>query len=362
MRVMHLCVAGFGLGLLTACSPLNTLTYGGVYKLREHVVMRDEPTTPHAWDCAKDFRFNQALDDARALPWLHSLLILQGGDLVGEYYASGFNEHSVFNIKSASKSIIALTTMQAIEAGDLGRLDTRILDYKPERCGPSAPGFEAMTIGDLLSMSGGLDDRENVDFGIWTTSDWLCAAYETPLKAQPGEAFSYSTAQTFLIGAALESLDQKPLHNVLEDRLLSHLDIQIEGWAEGPEGTGFGGSQLWLTARDMALIGQVVLNDGQYQGEQLITKAGLDSLTTARFDTHWGDREYAMGWWRGEISGQAYILAAGFGGQYIYIFKDLDLVIVTTASTPILSPLGPRTEDLEDLIAREILAHLIAAD
>lgn len=337
------------------------LVNGPVYLAREHTVQADDPPPPFAWRIVPDDSLNVFEERVLALGWAESLLVAQYGSLRLETYAVGRTAQTPANIKSVSKSLLAVLLGQIVDEGHLEGLDQFVEDFRPARCGSHASDqARVITLAHLLSMSAGYDYNESGDYRILASDDWICAAYAIPVTAQPGAQFRYGTNQSLMLAHVLETATGESVEDLFERELLRPMSIGLRGWAEAPEGTFFGGTQMRMTPRDLAAFGQLVLQQGHWNGTPLVSEGWMRRMLTPRFPAVWGDRGYALGWWVGELAGERYWLASGYGGQTLLILPGLQAVIVVTADTPLLRDVSGRHETLISLVETTLMPELTA--
>ena len=301
--------------------------------------------------------FRAARDDAAALPQLRSLLVSQGGRLTLEHYARGNRAERLANIKSASKSIISTLVGIAIARKLIRGVDEPIVRWFPElRKDPDARK-QAITIGDLLSMRSGLESTSGDRYGTWVGSrNWVRYALDRPMVSDPGTSMEYSTGTSHILSAILTKVTKTSTHQFASDALARPLGISLARWPRDPQGIYFGGNEMLMTPRQMVKVGELYLNRGRVRGRQVVPADWVETScvprTRSRFDP---DREYGYGWWIQDFAGHRGCFAWGFGGQYIFVFRDSALVIVVTSSTAVSDDRWGYRRQLFDLIERRIL-------
>lgn len=138
--------------------------------------------------------------------------------------------------------------------------------------------------------------------------------------------------------------------------LFEPLDIRHAAWSPSPEGHSMGHIGLYLTSRDMAKFGQCCLDGGQWQGKPVIPETWLKQALTPQVKGYPAFGDYGFQWWTGIQNGSVYALAHGHGGQQIYLFPQLDAVVVFTADSKVSRWKNPRV-----LLERHILDTLKSA-
>lgn len=303
-----------------------------------------------------------ALPDARAaaaaLPALHSLLVSRRGDLLLEYYAPNQSRTRLANIKSASKSIIAMLVGIAIEQKLIKSLDQPIAAYFPELKKDPEPRKQSITIEQLLTMRSGLESTSGENYGTWVGSrNWVRFALARPLVSAPGTDMQYSTGTSHLLSAILTKVTKSSTHAYAQRVLAGPLGFTLARWPRDPQGIHFGGNEMLMTPRQMLAIGELWRRRGETEGgRRILPAAWVDAscvpVTRSIYDP---DRLYGRGWWIQTIGGHQACFAWGFGGQYIFVFRELDTVIVVTSSTARSDERFDYRRRLFDLVATHIL-------
>ena len=279
--------------------------------------------------------FASARAAAAGLPRMHSLLVSQGGRLALEYYAPGHREARLANIKSASKSVISALVGIAIARGLLPGVDEPIVRWFPELRKDADPRKRSITIEDLLTMRSGLASTSGAQYGRWVTSrNWVQSALSRPMVSDPGTSMEYSTGTSHVLSALITKVSGRSTHDFASEVLARPLGITLARWPRDPQGIYFGGNDMLMTPRQMIAFGELYLNRGAAGGRQIVPAAWVETSCTPRTRSRWDpDREYGYGWWIQAFGGHRACFAWGFGGQYIMVFADLDLVVAVTSST-----------------------------
>lgn len=303
--------------------------------------------------------FSRAVAEAQEMPRLHSLLVSHGGELVIEEYFNGRSPQRPANVKSVSKSIMSALVGIAIDQGHIESLDQPISDYYAERLNGDPTGYkQRITIGNLLSMQAGLETTSFYNFGAWVLSDdWVSFALDQPVQAPPGTRMLYSTGNTHLLSDILTAATGKSTLQFARETLAQPLGFTLNGWTRDPNGVYFGGNNMELTPRQMLAFGEMYMNGGQANGRQIVPRewveTSLHPKVRSRRNT---DRQYGYGWWMLDMAGVPTTYAWGFGGQFILLAKDLDMVVVTTSSSEPGDTRRAHTRALYDLLEEQIIA------
>lgn len=297
---------------------------------------------------------------AERLPRLHSLLIHQHGELVYEQYFNGRNASQADNMKSASKSVISALAGIALQRGDITAVDQPIADYFPELSAneSEAPAKRAITIEHLLTMEAGLESTSNRNYGRWAMSDnWVEFALAQPMVGELGEDMIYSTGSTHLLSAIIERASGMSALAYARRYLTDPLGINITYWSQDPQGVYFGGNNMEMRPRDMLRFGLLYLNEGEWNGKQILSPEWVAQSHTAHADSPRGQgRHYGYGWWLRDLAGMQVPLAWGYGGQLVFVVKPLDLVVVATADSQPGNGRSRHLRAIYDLVETHILA------
>jgi CubicO group peptidase (beta-lactamase class C family) len=304
--------------------------------------------------------FSAARAAASALPNLHSLLISHRGRIAFEYYAPKQAATRLANIKSASKSIIATLVGIAIERRLIPGLRETIVRWFPELRKDPDKRKAAITIEDLLTMRSGLESTSGGSYGTWVSSrNWVRYALERPMVSDPGTSMEYSTGTSHLLSAILTRASGKSTHQFANEVLARPLGFSLARWPRDPQGIYFGGNEMLMTPRQMVTFGELYLNRGRARGRQIVRPEWIDTSCVPRTRSRWDPtREYGYGWWIQDFGGHRACFAWGFGGQYIFVFRDLELVVAVTSSTTVSDERFGYRDQLFELLETHVLPRV----
>ena len=304
--------------------------------------------------------FSSARAVATALPQLHGLVISHRGRLAFEYYAPGHRAGGFANIKSASKSIISTLVGIAIERRLIPTLETPIVRWFPELRRDPDKRKQLITIENLLTMRSGLQSTSGENYGRWVSSrNWVRHALDRPMISDPGTTMEYSTGTSHILSAILTKASGRSTHQFATDLLARPLGIQLARWTRDPQGVFLGGNEMMMTPRQMLTFGELYLNRGRAGKRQVVPAEWVDTSCVPRTRSRWDpDREYGYGWWIQDFGGHRACFAWGFGGQYIFVFRSLDLVVAITSSTTMSEERRGYRRQLFDLLETHILPQV----
>lgn len=332
-----------------------------------------------ASDTAFDPAALKALDTRLAdgsLKQLTSVMVVQRGQPVYERYFNGADARTLHDVRSATKSVTALLAGAAIDRGLLPGVQDRVYDRFPEFTAAHRvdPRLRATTLADLLTMSSlwECDDENPFSTGneerMYVTERWLDFALALPVKGYApwmrkpadsphGRAFAYCTAGSFVVGAVVERATGKPLSEFAAQALERPLGIERSQWNRSPEGIGMGGGGTRYRTRDLAKFGQLVVDQGRWQGKQVISAGYIAAMTSVQAQAN-DESEYGYQWWRMHVQVDGRDVAAwamsGNGGNYVFAVPERQLVVTITSTA--YNQRNGHTQSRE--IFRELLAAL----
>ncbi len=235
-------------------------------------------------------------------------------------------------IYSHTKSFVSTAAGMAVDEGKL-QLDTRLMDLFPEYASVvTDERVYQITLRDLLTMSSGFGGSFLMHEGRRRGEgfpDYLAYMLAKPVVHTPGERFVYSNADTHLVGCMVQRAVGEPLIAYLYRKLFAPMGIGYPAWECDPNGTGFGGSGLYLTLENMAKLGVLYLQDGIWQGQRLlshdwVTMAGTKQIATGA-DSLWGGGYGFQFWTIGQQEGA--FRADGAYGQFSLILPKSNCVV-----------------------------------
>ncbi len=266
-----------------------------------------------------------------------SSVVIKNGYIVHETYYGSYDETHRRNIFSCTKSFVSTLVGIALAEGHINSLDDHVMDFFSDRTIANMDSRkEAITIEHLLTMTDGFDWPEHPygsgsPFNQMTSSlDWVQFVLDRPMAHDPGEEWNYNSGSSHLLSTIVNITTGQYAHEYAEDKLFGPLGITHYDWGKDPDDNAFGGASLRLTPRDMAKLGFLFLNDGTWDGAQIVPAEWVETATSS-MELLNTERGYGYQWWtHPTFSGYS---ARGYLGQFIYVFPELDLVTVFTAST-----------------------------
>ena len=303
--------------------------------------------------------FGGAIGAAESMPRMRSLLISRHGELNLERYFNGATPRNIGNVKSVSKSVLSALVGIAIEQGYIDGLEQPIGDYFAARLSTRNDSPKTrITIEDLLTMQSELETTSNRNYGAWVlSSNWVDFALRQPLQLPPGQIMEYSTGNTHLLSAILTQATGMSTLEYAREVLAEPLGFRLAPWPRDPQGIFFGGNDMEMTPRQMVEFWELYLNGGRANGAQIVPADWVaESLRPRATSTRGNDRYYGYGWWIRDMAGLKTPYAWGYGGQFIVLVPELDMVVVTTSSSNHGPDRRAHTERIYDLMEHQVIA------
>ncbi|MCG8353585.1 MAG: beta-lactamase family protein [Chloroflexales bacterium] len=297
---------------------------------------------------------------------IDSLSVYRNGYLIADLYFNPlYPKDTSHIINSCTKSIMSALIGIAIEQGYIESVDVPIVEFfQDKESAISDERMNAITIKDLLTMKTGIRSRDSFlyqwegNFAMQATDDWVAYILSLPVDAEPGVRFDYSNMSSFMLSAIIHEATGRDTLAFARENLFDPIGIGEVRWEWSPQGIGIGFARMWMKPQDMAKFGLLYLQQGQWDGEQIVpaewvkesviphaypknyvdildengkkdNEASLRNLIGARFFRAFADG-YGYQWWLDKSGSYA---AVGVGGQYIMVAPQQNLVLVVTSSS-----------------------------
>ena len=295
---------------------------------------------------------------------IQSVVIIKDGKLVFEEYFSGedidltsginfahkdFDRDTLHCQASATKSVTSILLGIAIDQGLVQGVEEKMLSFYPEHSDLNDTEKGEITLQHMLSMSSGIpwdesypytDPRNNLNQQFYS-EDPIRYLLEQPLTAPPGTQFMYNSGTTNVLGDVVKVSSGQTLVDFADQQLFTPLGITYFDWVGFPLAPhiAVASSTLYLRPRDMAKIGQLYLQGGVWNGDRIVSQEWVAESTGESIQVPPSEDPlpgfvdgYGYQWWRGTFPNgdTATYFAAGWGGQFIFVLPELDMVIVFT--------------------------------
>ena len=298
--------------------------------------------TPDSVAKAMDGFFEQAAADSMDI---HSVMIVRDGSVIYSRWLNEGADTVPHVLHSVSKTFTATAVGLAIADGKLALTD-KVIDFFPDKLPADvSDNLKAMTVRDLLTMSCGHDEEPTGQRE--EGADWVTAFLAHPVVHEPGTFYLYNSLGTYMCSAIVQKVTGEKVVDYLDTHLFQPLHIDKPRWEESPQGINCGGWGLYLKTEDLAKMGQLLLQNGEWNGQQLIPAewvaemskkqvesvnpgtrmedAAAKGMTTETSDWMQG---YGYQMWRCR---PGCFRADGARGQYIIVVPDKNAVIAITS-------------------------------
>ena len=312
-------------------------------KKQQNIIDLPRAATPQSIQDA----VNSLLADDEADPSVtfESLMILKHGNVLYENWYGDAAPDIPHAMHSVSKSFTATAIGMLVDQGKLSVKD-KLIDFFPDDLPEEiSDNLKAITIHDLLTMNCG----HETDFNRNTADNWVKAFLAHPVTKTPGTWYFYNSMGTYMLSAIVQKVTGQKVLDFLTPRLFEPLHIEIPQWEESPQGINAGGWGLYLKTEDMAKFGQLFLQKGKWNGEQLISEnwvaeaskyqvpsvpAGTRPDNAAERGLTPENSTFMLGYgYQMWMCPEGAYRADGARGQYIIIYPDADAVIAVTANS-----------------------------
>lgn len=315
----------------------------------------------------------------QSAPNICEISVVKDGNICYEDFWHGFDKSDALNVMSVTKSVIALLTGIALDRGAIQSVDQKVLEFFPDyTVKRGEKTIYDVTLRHLLTMTAPYKYRSEPWTKVCTSEDWTKAALDL-LGGRSGitGAFRYATLGIQILAGVLEQASGKKVLEYANEELFQPLGIPVSSahgasskedqfdflmnknprrheWYTDPQNNVTAGWGLTLSATDMAIIGQMCLEGGVYQGRQILSEKWIREMTTPyqTLDERFGYMAYGYLWWIPK-PGKSTFAAIGDGGNVIYV-NPKERVAVGVAGT-----FQPRIFDRVDFIEQKILPAVL---
>lgn len=338
---------------------------------------------------ADDFQSRlAAAEQSGKVSGLHALLVAKGGTTLFEHYGKGEDEDIFRNIfrgnmvtfgpevlhdlRSVSKSVVALAYGVALAEGKVPPPEARLYDQFPEYADLARqPGREKLTIGHVLSMTLGLewdeltvpygDDPRNSEIAMEQAPDRFRFILGLPIVGEPGVKWTYCGAATAILGRLIAKGTGEKLPAYARRVLFDPMGFGPSEWAISRDGEPRAASGCRLLPRDLLKVGQLALAGGVWQGKQIVPTQWIKRITSPQVTIE-GPRSYGYHWYVYDtaIDGrrQHWFGGIGWGGQKLYVFPEAQVVVAMLCGN--YSKPGPEQNRVNLAVLNEVVAPSLA--
>ena len=266
---------------------------------------------------------------------IDSVTIIRNGYMVVDATFFPFPPESRHIIHSCTKSIVSTLIGIAIEQGYIESVQQPVLDFFPERTAANLTADkEAMTLENILNMATGLKCQDSYLYRwrgldeMQQSPDWVQFVLDLPMAEEPGTKFEYCNGASFLLSAIIQETTGMPALEFAEQHLFAPLGISDAVWPSNPQGITIGWGELSIRPHDMAKIGYLYLNEGLWEGEQVVPAPWIEAATRQHISAGTLEDGYGYQWW---VDDSGMYIALGYRGQYIVVVPEKEMVVVFTS-------------------------------
>lgn len=290
---------------------------------------------------------------------LHSLLVIRNGRRVLETHGRDGERQvtplDAAQLMSTTKTVTSMLIGIALSEGLLPSVEARVMDYFAEdEIGNPSPAKAAMTIADVLTMRSGLTfgEREEQDDALFAAESLATSYLSRPLAGTPGVDWNYSTPDSQLLAEILRRVTGVTPLEYANDRIFGPLGVSVPRWDSDPSGTHHGGTGLFLTPRDLARFGWMLLDGGRWEGQQVVPEQWIETATRRQTVATSGftpGEAYGYHCWIPRFGGFA---THGYLGRHMYVLPQQRLLTVITGE---LLPPEEADARLDALVERYVV-------
>ena len=258
-------------------------------------------------------------------------VLIKDGYIVKEQYADGFNQDSYGTSWSTAKSFYAALIGISLDKGEIDSLDDPVSKYVKEY---DTAGKKDITIRQILNMTSGLEFPSHEHEMMFFEDDHMEYAFKVGMESEPGEKFQYNNVNSMMIGEILKNATGKTAKTLIDERIFSKINLTNYTAWEDSAGNTLTYCCLDMSARDYSKFGLLFSRDGNWNGEQIISKEYVDESlklywgsTPSMGWSHSDTRGYSLQWWISKYDDQAKIYnTSGKFGQFVFVDKDRDII------------------------------------
>lgn len=276
-----------------------------------------------------------------------SFIIVRHGYVVCEAYLDGYHYKLCHHLQSAAKSIASILIGIAIDKGFIKNISQKVVDFFPSWRITNLDSLKQnMTLRHLLTMTTGLawdewtlpiEDPWNSLGAMYRSANWAQYVLDTPMECQPGQKWVYCSGASFLLGVIIHQVSNYTVESFARKFLFDPIGVGYVRWDTAPGGYYQTQGGLYMTPRDMTRVGYLMLNNGTWDGKEIVSASWVaestntslrQALTNPNVPDSFG---YGYQWWT-YPSIHCYF-ASGYGGQHIFVVSRYDLVVIFTADS-----------------------------
>jgi CubicO group peptidase (beta-lactamase class C family) len=291
---------------------------------------------------------------------IHGLVVTRNGYIVKEQYWNYNTVNSTHHIFSCTKSFTSTLVGIAIKEGFIDNVSQKVLSFFTEMTIENMDSRKGnMTLENVLTMTTGLDwnewnnsynDPDNMYNQMFGSANPVQFFLNLPTVYNPGTHWVYTTGASHLLSAIIQATTGMSTRAFADEYLFGPLNMTVGGWNVDPQGINNGGTQLYVTPRTMAKLGLLLLNNGTWNGQEILSEDYVTQAITSHANIEAG-LDYGYQWWLDTTRDT--FSARGSEGQYIYVIPEHNIVIAITARA------DEPGEDISEQILQYVLNSLV---
>lgn len=282
-------------------------------------------------------KLNEAFSLAKQINNLKSLVVFHEDIIIKEEYYGTGGADARHDVRSVTKSVVSILVGIAIDKGYIHSIEQTIGEFIDSQTYSITSEKAAIKIRDLLTMTSGFEWDELTSNDVY--NNWVLAENQVqylldkPLINNPGEYFTYNTAALHLLSVIITNATGMNTRDFALEYLFEPLGIEEIEWETDNQGFYNGGAGLEITPHDMIKIGQLILNHGVYNGNLIVSSNYIDQSVQSKISTNstmYFGTNYGYCWWLGQSENRDFAFANGYGGQFIVVIPEINLIVVAT--------------------------------
>lgn len=277
---------------------------------------------------------------------VHSIAVIRNGVWVADACKEGIEPSILQDMKSVTKGVTSALIGIALNEGMLKSPDQRLAAFFPEL--ENDPIKSKIQLKHLLSMTSGLswdNDQEQSSNEMMHAPDWVAYILNRPAQYEPGAVFNYSNGDAHLLSAVISKVTGMTMFDYAKSRLFEPLGITNVNWNHDHQGITIGAWALALSLADMAKLGSLYLNNGQWEGKSIIPQSWIRTSfmkrvtlnysngTQGSYGYYWWTKSLAKGLNKGSRKELDIFYASGSGGRRIFGIPELKMIVALTANS-----------------------------
>ena len=320
-------LSALGMGILPHFTPLSIFNQN---LLLSSLPRKSPESQGIASKAISDF-INAA--NASGLEW-HSFMFLRHGNVVAEGWWKPFDAGFKHTLYSLSKSFTSTAIGLLVKEGKLSVDDSVISFFKNDTPPSPSDNLKALKVKHLLTMNTGHDVDTLPKMRENKSQAWTKTFFDVPIVHEPSTHFLYNTGATYMLGAIVNKITGQTLKDYLTPRLFQPLGIEGYDWEVSPQGLNTAGYGLRIKTEDIAKFGQLYLQKGQWNGNQILTEEWVNAATSKQTTSQEGDNDWSQGYgyqfWRCK---PGFYRGDGAFGQFCMVIPEQDAVLAMTCES-----------------------------